>query len=116
MQLGPGIVLKWLVIALVLYLIGSLVMSIIQPTQLAGRVKLGMSKDGAIKIVGQAPMQEQKEFSACEGKERHWTGNCDALIQSGSKTFLIWKFGVDTVLVVGLDANDKVVFSGAGDT
>lgn len=109
-------VFKWLAIALVLYVIGGVILSIVQPMQSAGRVKIGMSRDEAIKVVGQAPMREQTEFSACQGKERHWTGNCDELNSSGSKTFLVWKFGVDTVLVVGLDANGKVVFSGIGDT
>lgn len=115
--MGLGLrVFKWLAIALVLYFIGSVILSIIQPMQSAGRVKIGMSRDEAIKLIGQAPLQEQKEFSSCQGKDRHWTGNCDALLNSGSKLFLIWKFGVDTVLVVGLDANGKVVFSGIGDT
>lgn len=115
MEQGLGI-LRWLAIALFLYVIGSLVMSIIQPMQLADRVKIGMSKEEAVKLVGQAPTQEEREFSACQGKERHWTGNCAELLGSGSKTFLAWKFGVDTVLVVGLDADGKVVFSGVGDT
>jgi hypothetical protein len=115
--MGQGLrILKWLTIALVLYVIGSIVMSIIQPNRLAGRVKIGMSKDEAIKLIGQAQMQEESEFSACQGKEQHWTGNCAKLLGSGSKSFLIWKFGVDTVLVVGLDANSKVLFSGVGDT
>lgn len=84
--------------------------------QSAGRVKIGMSRDEAIKAIGQAPMQEQLEFSACQGKERHWPENCDLLRSAGSKIYLIWKFGVDTALVVGLDGSGKVVFSGIGDT
>lgn len=115
--MGNGLrVVKWLAIAFVLYLLASMVMSIIEPTQLAGRVKPGMSREEAIKVIGQPPMQELAEFSPCLGKDRHWTGNCANLLASGSKTFLIWKFGVDTALVVGVNASGKVVFSGIGDT
>lgn len=115
MRQGLGM-LKWLAIAFVLYLLASMVMSIIEPTQQAGRVKPGMSKDEAIRSIGQPPMREQTEFAPCQAKEKHWTGNCAELLASGAKTFLVWNFGVDTALVVGLDASGKVVFSGAGDT
>ncbi len=109
-------VLKWLVIALFLYVIGSIAMSIIGPMQMTDRVKIGMLKVEAIQVVGQEPMQEKQDFPPCAGPSRHWTGNCDALLSSGSKVLLIWKFGVDTILVVGLDAGGKVVFKGIGDT
>ena len=109
-------ILKWLTIAFFLFVIGSIVMAIIGPMQQADRVKIGMSKAEAIQVVGQEPMQEKQDFPPCAAPSRHWTGNCDALLSSGSKVLLIWKFGVDTVLVVGLDAGGKVVFKGIGDT
>lgn len=109
-------IFKWIAIAFVLYVVGSVVMSIIEPMGLADKVKAGMSREEAIKAIGQSPMQELTEFAPCQGKEKHWTGNCANLLASGSKTFLVWKFGVDTALVVGLDASAKVVFSGIGDT
>lgn len=107
--------LKWISFAFILYVLGSIVLSILQPMKLADRIKTGMSEAEVVQAVGQAPAETNSNFPACAEKSGDWTGDCASVMRSGATKFLIWKFGVDTVLVVGIGADAKVVFSGVGD-
>lgn len=79
-------------------------------------VRPGMTRDQAIAAVGRPPMREEHgTFAGCK-EPPGWRGDCAGLKASGSVDFLVWKTGIDTVLVIGLDASGKVAFRDWGAT
>ncbi len=76
------------------------------------KINIGMSRTEVIELVG-APRWEDDKLQLCGGNST-WTGDCEKALQSVSEKWLVWKNGPDLFFVVGLDASNKVVWSGSG--
>ena len=75
------------------------------------QVSIGMSRAQAIAIVGTLPRKEDKTLPFCrEGATPY--RDCEEIKKSGAVYFLLWKVGIASWMVVGLDANDRVCFRG----
>jgi hypothetical protein len=85
------------------------------PYRVAGSVQTGMTDAEAIAAVGRPPDKQEAVLSFCATGAR-WYGDCSAIAASQSVNFLLWKVGIDTWLVVGVGANDKVTVVVLGDT
>jgi len=79
-------------------------------------VRIGMTREQVVAAVGHKPWREEQgaSFPSCADPPT-WYGDCAKLKASGASRFLIWRTGIDTLLVVGFDASDRVVFKGYGD-
>ncbi len=108
--------IKKLVVSSIIILIGIIAWAAIQPLLVLNRIKPGMTRAQVIDEVGMPPKFDRTDFPECTGTGQHWTGDCEVLKSSGAATFATWKFGIDTLLVVGFDTKGKVVFRGVGDT
>ena len=108
--------IKRLAAAAIIILVGIIAWAAIQAHLVLNRIKPGMTRAQVVDEVGMPPKFDQSDFPACNGSGQHWTGDCGSLKSSNAKTFATWKFGIDTLLVVGFDANGKVVFRDVGDT
>jgi len=86
----------------------------IYPALIVARLEPGMKKETVISVVGKESLWEKSELDLCNNQA--WKGNCEQANASNAHTFLIWKLGIDTYLVVGLDSKSTLVFSGIGDT
>ncbi len=80
------------------------------PFSINSKIENGMYKEDVVTIVGREPDYENSQPDVC------WSGGCDEIIQSGSSKYLIWSFGIDTLLIVGLDKNYKVIYHRIGDS
>jgi hypothetical protein len=91
----------------IVVLLGAAVVYVWQtkPMVPVNRVELGMSRDQVIAIVGKTPEWERQEYSWCESRPK----SCEEVKNSGAVKFLEFK-GINSVLVIGLDASDAVRF------
>ena len=79
------------------------------PADTFSQVKIGMTRSEAIATVGMPPRKEDKALPFCrEGATPY--RDCDEIRISGAVYFLLWKVGIGSWMVVGLDANDKVCY------
>ena len=79
------------------------------PGDTFSQVKIGMSRSEAIATVGTPPRKEDKALPFCrEGATPY--RDCEEIRKSGAVYFLLWKVGIGSWMVVGLDANDKVCY------
>lgn len=85
-----------------------------QPWQTASQVKPGMSLSAAIDAVGRQAGWSQSTAEYCDTPRWNWA--CEEAMKSGAVNVLIWKIGIDTVLIVGVNAQSTVVFRSVGDT
>ena len=98
----------------VVIVLGAFVWFATWPNRLVSRVQLGMTRAETITVIGRAPDKEERILSFCrEGAT--WYGDCDEVRKSNSASFLVWKAGVDSWVVVGFDAGGKVSYRGQGD-
>ena len=65
-----------------------------------------------VKELGE-PRLELDELGFCSNDTR--LGDCEAACQSGADSYLVWKYGIDTYFVIGLDNDFRVVFHDMGD-
>lgn len=86
----------------------------LHPWHTAYQVKPGMSLSAAIDAVGRKPDRSQSTAEYCDTPRWNWA--CEEAIKSGAVNVLIWKLGIDTLLIVGVDAQLTVVFRSVGDT
>jgi len=99
---------------ILLVIVGAIIWFAAWPNRLVSRVNLGMTRAETIAAVGRAPDKEEKDFTFCrEGAT--WYGNCDEVRKSKAVSFLVWKAGVDSWVVVGFDGGGKVSYRGQGD-
>ena len=85
------------------------------PGDTFSQVKIGMSRAQVIAAVGTTPRKEDKLLPFCrEGATPY--RDCDEIRKSGAVYFLLWKVGIGSWMVIGLDANDKVCFRGRVNT
>ena len=119
MRRGDG--LYWKVVKLLEWSAGAFLLAffvaglflVIYPSIKESLLKVGMRKSVVLSTVGKEPIWTQPQLELCT-KDR-WLGNCEAALRSNAVQFWVWKFGVDTYLVAGFDANSKLVFKGLGD-
>lgn len=79
------------------------------------QVEIGMSRAEAIATVGTPPRKEGGTLAFCrEGATPY--RDCEHISKSGAVYFLLWKVGIGSWMVVGLDANDRVCFRGRVNT
>ena len=99
-----------------LLILGSLVflIALFHPWQRASQVRSGMSLSAVIDALGREAGWSQSTAEYC-GTPR-WNWACEQALKSGAVNVLVWKLGIDTVLIVGIDAQLTVVFSSVGDT
>ena len=86
--------------------------SLFQQSQMMDSLETGMTRSEVVKELGE-PRLDLEELGFCEHDD--WLGDCEAARQSGAVQFLVWKYGIDTYLVVGLDKGGRVVFYDIGD-
>jgi hypothetical protein len=85
------------------------------PRRIANKVHIGMTDAEAIAAVGRGPDRQEGVLSFCR-KDSKWYGDCSAVLASRSVAFMLWKVGIDSWLVVGVDADHKVKVVVVGDT
>jgi hypothetical protein len=79
------------------------------------QVSIGMPRAQAIATVGSPPRKEDKTLPFCrEGATPY--RDCEEIKKTGAVTFLLWKVGIGSWMVIGLDANDRVCFRGRVNT
>ena len=78
-------------------------------------VNIGMSRAEAIATVGSPPRKEVTVLPFCREGETPYR-DCDEIRKSRAVYFLLWKVGIGSWMVIGLDANDKVCFRGRVNT
>lgn len=79
------------------------------PVDTFSQVKIGMSRTEAIAAVGLSPRREDKALPFCrEGATLY--RECEDIRKSGAVYFLLWKVGIGSWMVIGLDAGDKVCY------
>lgn len=103
---------KWLVggIAALIFIV--LAWSLIQESLILHSIQPGMTQAEVVAELGE-PRLERYELGLCH--DHTWLGDCKAAQLSGAVRYLIWKYGVDTYLVVGFDSDSRVVFRDIGD-
>jgi hypothetical protein len=85
------------------------------PDESFNDVKIGMSRAEAVAAIGIPPRKEDKMLAFCpEGATA--VRDCDEIRKSGAVYFLLWKVGIGSWMVVGLDRNDRVCFHGRVNT
>lgn len=105
---------KWLLIIMLSSIFVFIVYTASIPSITESQITNGMNEKIVVGIVGREPDEESSELYLCNNDQ--WYGNCREAMKSGSSKYLIWHFGIDTLLIVGLDENLIVVFHGTGDT
>lgn len=85
------------------------------PGEPFSQVKIGMSRAEAIATVGTPPRNEDKALPFCRDGAALYR-DCDEIRKSDAVYFLLWKVGIGSWMVVGLDANDRVCFRGRVNT
>ena len=78
-------------------------------------VSIGMSRAQAIATVGSPPRKEDKTLPFCRDGATPYR-DCEEIKKSAAVTFLLWKVGIGSWMVIGLDANDRVCFRGRVNT
>ena len=86
--------------------------SLFRQSQMMDSIETGMTRTEVVAELGE-PRLELEELGFCEHDD--WLGDCEAAQQSGAVHYLVWKYGIDTYLVVGLDKDGRVVFYDIGD-
>jgi hypothetical protein len=92
----------------------AVVLYAIYPAFVESKLEIGMNKSVVLSTVGKEPLWEQSQLELCS--KHQWYGNCEAALKSNASQYLVWKLGIDTYLVVGLDKKSNLVFKGLGDT
>jgi hypothetical protein len=105
--------LEWSAGACLLAFFATVIFGIIHPSFKESQLQVGMSKSVVLSTVGKEPIWTQPQLELCT--KNRWLGNCEAALRSNAVQFWVWKYGVDTYLVAGFDANSKLVFKGLGD-
>ena len=105
--------IKWTLGIVSILIIGSIVISLAYQSIQQARIDIGMPMIEVVEILGE-PRLQVEELDMC--KNGAWYGDCEGALSSGSVRYLIWKYGVDSYYVVGLNKASKVAFRGAGDT
>lgn len=103
---------KWTLGTIAVLVLAALVFSLGQQWLIKRSVETGMTRAEVIEKLGE-PRLELEELGICTSGT--WLGDCEAAGQSGAVRFLIWKYGIDTYFVIGLDADSRVVFHDMGD-
>ena len=76
-------------------------------------IKIGMSESQVLEIL-RNPDESSTKFHL--GQYEHFEENYKRAELSGSKQYLYWNRGNDTVYVVGIDKNTKLLLTYAGGT
>ena len=103
---------KWVLGIVAILIFAALALSFYQQWQVRNSVENGMTRVEVVKELGK-PRLELEELGFC--KDDAWLGDCAAARQSGAVYYLIWKYGIDTYFVIGLDKDNRVVFHDMGD-
>ncbi len=106
--------LDWVVGLSLLAVVMAVILYAIYPSFVESQLEIGMNKSAVLSAVGKEPLWEQSQLELCS--KHQWNGNCEAALKSNAANYLVWKLGIDTYLVVGLDKNSILVFKGLGDT
>ena len=102
----------WILGAATLLMVVVVGYSLFQQSRMMDSIETGMPRAGVVAALGE-PRLELEELGFCEHDD--WLGDCEAARQSGAMRYLVWKYGIDTYLVVGLDKDGRVVFYDIGD-
>ncbi|MCK5382990.1 MAG: hypothetical protein KAJ65_04445 [Gammaproteobacteria bacterium] len=103
---------KWVLGIFALAIFVAVAVSLFQQSQDKNSIENGMTRVEVIAELGE-PRLELEELGFCT--DDAWLGDCEAARQSGAVTYLLWKYGIDTYFVIGLDEENRVVFHDMGD-
>ena len=103
---------KWTLGVMVILLFAALALSIFHQSQVKNSIENGMTRAEVVRELGE-PRLELEELGFCSNDT--WLGDCEAARQSGAVSYLVWKYGIDTYFVIGLDRDSRVVFHDMGD-
>ena len=105
---GVGVlyrVARWVLGSMVVLVLVMLVLSFYRQYRIMQFIEPGMMQDEVVAELG--------EPGICLNGS--WLGDCEAALQSGAIRYLVWKYGIDTYLVVGIDGESRVVFHDIGE-
>lgn len=103
---------KWTLGIVAALIFTVLVFSLGRQELLKRSIERGMTRAEVVAELGK-PRLELEELGFCSNGS--WLGDCEAARQSGAVRYLVWKYGIDTYFVVGLDKDARVVFHDMGD-
>jgi hypothetical protein len=103
---------KWALGIFALAMFVTVAFSLYQQSQYKNSIENGMTRAEVVAELGE-PRLEMEELGICTNDA--WQGDCEAARQSGAVIYLLWKYGIDTYFIIGLDAKDRVVFHDMGD-
>ena len=104
--------IRWVLGAIALLIFVTLALSLYQQSRVMRSIEQGMTQAEVVAELGE-PRLELVELGFC--RDNVWLGDCEAARQSGAVRYLVWKYGIDTWFVVGLDGDSRVVFYDMGD-
>lgn len=103
---------RWVLGTLVVLILVMLVLSFYGQYRIMQFIEPGMMQAEVVAGLGE-PGMVLEELGICLNGS--WLGDCEAALQSGAIRYLVWKYGIDTCLVVGIDGESRVVFHDIGD-
>lgn len=112
---GPRVLYRtarWVLGTLVVLILVMLVLSFYGQYRVMQFIEPGMMQAEVVAGLGE-PGMVLEELGICLNGS--WLGDCEAALQSGAIRYLVWKYGIDTCLVVGIDGESRVVFHDIGD-
>lgn len=121
-QLGKTLVLVrqligWAVVIALIAVVLAIVYAAAYPTTVNSQVNVGMTRQTVVEVLGKEPGFEESILRFCRDGTWHEEDDiCQRATASKSTRFMIWQVGIDTVLVVGIDVESRVVFHAVADT
>ena len=103
---------KWMLGIFAIAMFVAVAFSLFQQSQVKNSIENGMTRAEVVAELGE-PRLEMEELGICT--DDAWLGDCEAARQSGAVIYLLWKYGIDTYFIIGLDRADRVVFHDMGD-
>ena len=103
---------KWVSGIMAILILVMLVLSFYRQHRIMQFIEPGMTRAEIVDELGE-PRLVLEELGICLNDT--WLGDCEAARLSGAVRYLVWKYGIDTYLVVGIDGDSRVVFHDIGD-
>jgi hypothetical protein len=99
-----------------LLVLGLIIWEASYPLRIISRITPGMPVDKAVALIGSAPWKTQSVSEFChDHKQGMLLGACKALPAAGAEKVLLWREGIDTIIVVGINPAGQVVLVDNGD-
>ena len=103
---------RWVLGSMVVLMLVMLVLSFYRQYRIMQFIEPGMMQAEVVAELGEPGMVLEEPGICLNGS---WLGDCETALQSGAIRYLVWKYGIDTCLVVGIDGESRVVFHDIGE-